>query len=364
MTDRRGAALPLVLLLVALLGALAALTLLGSRVRSLAGERALDRARATAGAQGTIQQVLGNWPALAADTLPVGIVVGLPTAAAPGIRSTDSIHRLGKTLYLVRSEAERVRADGGTLARAGLGYLLHLVRPALPESAAVVAAGAVTLEGTALASGYDSLPLASWSAGCPPPGAPRAGIQSAGMVADCPGGGCTRGAPPLLTDTAVTTARLGLLGAVTLPSLMAQANHRVGGAIPWPGPALTGGSCDRGSTSNWGDPLPGGGPCAGWFPVISAGAGTVVGGGVGQGVLIGTGTLELSGDLGFTGVVIAVGPLRLRDRVRVTGAVVALDSVTLSDSVIVEWSDCAVTMALGGAARPAERPTRPWVVVP
>ncbi|MDX2122980.1 MAG: hypothetical protein SF070_18215 [Gemmatimonadota bacterium] len=364
MTDRRGAALPLVLLLVALLGALAALTLLGSRVRSLAGERALDRARATAGAQGTIQQVLGNWPALAADTLPVGIVVGLPTAAAPGIRSTDSIHRLGKTLYLVRSEAERVRADGGTLARAGLGYLLHLVRPALPESAAVVAAGAVTLEGTALASGYDSLPLASWSAGCPPPGAPRAGIQSAGMVADCPGGGCTRGAPPLLTDTAVTTARLGLLGAVTLPSLMAQANHRVGGAIPWPGPALTGGSCDRGSTSNWGDPLPGGGPCAGWFPVISAGAGTVVGGGVGQGVLIGTGTLELSGDLGFTGVVIAVGSLRLRDRVRVTGAVVALDSVTLSDSVIVEWSDCAVTMALGGAARPAERPTRPWVVVP
>lgn len=364
MTGRRGAALPLVLLLVALLGALAAFTLLGSRVRSLAGERALDRARSAAGAQGMIQQVLGNWPALAADTLPVGAGVELPAPALPGIRSTDSIHRLGKTLYLVRSVSERVRADGGVLARAGLGYLLHLVRPILPESAAVIAAGPVTLEGSALASGYDSLPLASWSAGCPPPGAARAGIQSAGVVADCPGGGCSRGVPPFLTDTAVTAARLGLLGAVTLPRLLAQADHQVGGALPWPGPALTGGRCDRGSPGNWGDPLPAGGPCAGWFPVINAVAGTLVGGGVGQGVLIGAGALELAGDVSFTGVVIALGPLHLRDRARVTGAVIALDSVTLSDSVVVEWSDCAATMALSGAARPAERPSRPWVVLP
>lgn len=364
MTDRRGAALPLVLLLVALLGALAALTLLGSRVRSLAGERALDRARSAAAAQGTIQQVLGNWAALAADTLPLGVAVELPAVTLPGIRSTDSLHRLGKTLYLVRSVSERVRADGGVLARAGLGYLVHLVRPTLPESAAVVAAGPVTLGGGALASGYDSLPLASWSAGCPLPGAPRAGIQSAGVVTDCPGGGCARGAPPLLTDTAITVAHLGLLGAVAVPRLLAQADHQVGGAISWPGPALTGGRCDRGSASNWGDPLAAGGPCAGWFPVIGAGAGTLVGGGVGQGVLIGAGPLELAGDVRFTGVVIALGPLRLRDRARITGAVVALDSVMLSDSVIVEWSDCAATMALIGSARPAERPSRPWVVLP
>jgi hypothetical protein len=132
----------------------------------------------------------------------------------------------------------------------------------------------------------------------------------------------------------------------------------------WPAPVLSGGACDRGSAGNWGDPLPLGGPCAAWFPVIGAAPGTVVGGGVGQGVLIGAGALELAGDARFTGVVISQGPLRLRDRARVTGVVMALDSVVLSDSVIVEWSDCAVMMALTGAARPSERPSRPWLVLP
>lgn len=364
MTDRRGAALPLVLLLVALLGTLAGLTLLGSRIRSLAGERSLDHVRAAAHAHGGIQQALGTWAALAADTLPVGAGMALAPSVRPGLQSTDSILRLGQTLYLVRSASERVRADGSLLARAGIGYLLQLVRPALPESAAVTSAGPVTLQGRALASGYDSLPAASWAAGCPGGGAPRAGVLAAGLTSDCAGGGCAQGGPPLQTDPTLTVNRLSQLGGVTLAGLIVQANHQVSGVTVWPGPALAAGSCDRGTASNWGDPLPVGGPCAGWFPVISAAPGTVVGGGVGQGVLVGAGALELAGDIRFTGVVVALGPVRFRDRARVSGAVVALDSVTLSDSVVVEWSDCAVTMALIGAARPAEQPQRPWVVLP
>lgn len=364
MTDRRGAALPLVLLLIALLGALASLTLLGSRVRSLAGERTLDRARAEASAQGAIELVLADWPALAADTLPIGAAVALVPPMRPGVRTADSVLRLGQSLYLVRGVSERVRADGGVLARTGLGYLLHLVRPVLPESAAVVAAGPVTLEDRSVARGHDSLPRASWSAGCPPAGTAKAGVLSVAVTADCPGGGCAQGAPPLLADSTVTVGRLRQLGGVTLVRLLAQPDHQVGGVTAWPTPVLSGGACDRGSASNWGDPLPLGGPCAAWFPVIVATSGTVVGGGVGQGLLIGAGSLELAGDAYFAGVVISQGPLRLRDRARVTGVVVALDSVVLSDSVIVEWSDCAAMMALSAAARPSEQPSRPWLVLP
>ena len=170
-------------------------------------------------------------------------------------------------------------------------------------------------------------------------------------MTDCPGG-CIRGGPAVVLDSALTAARLSRLGPVSLADLLAVADHRVNGAVAAPAPVLQGGECDRLAAGNWGDPAATGGPCAGWFPIVAAAPGAVILGGVGQGMLLGTGRLELGGDFRFTGVVLALGPLELRDRVVIDGAVVALDSAALHDEVAVRWSYCAVMMAGRGVSRP------------
>lgn len=350
--NSRGSALPLALLLMTLLGALSGAALLWGRLRRQAGERALDRARLEAMARGEIEQALSRWGGLRADTLPIGGVVPITAPAAPaGIRVSITMERLGRFLYLLRSSAERVAADGTELGRFRLGYVARLLGPLLSDTAAILAAGPVELGAASLVDGHDAGGDAAWAPSCPPPGPPAPGIRGPGPVTDCPGG-CLLGLPPHLRDTAVTVARLGQLGAVTLGDLRAAADQRAAGTTVTPAPVIDSGECDRLAAGNWGDPGATGGPCTGWFPIIEAAPGTTVRGGVGQGLLIGKGALRLTGALRFRGIVVAGGPLRIEERVDLQGVLIALDSLHVGDQVAVRWSHCAVMVAGAATARP------------
>jgi len=361
--NRRGFALPLVLLTLALMGALAGGVVLLSRLRWHSGQRALETLQAGTLAESEVDRVLASWDPLLADTLLVGAVAAMPAGGSgPGLTAFDSLMRLGHGLYLVHSVGVRITADGAPLARAGIAELVRLLAPTLPDSMAVAAAGPVDVTGAGAVDGTDHMP-AGWTGWCAAPAAAGLGIvagPSAPVRALCSAGPCIVGAPAIGLDSALSPAALGQFGAVSLTDLLLAADHRVGGTISGLRPLVTAGACVQGDSLNWGDPASPSSPCGGFFPVIVAAPGTRVVSGQGQGLLLAAGALELAGDAAFTGVILASGSMTLRDQARVTGLVMTRDSLLLAGSGIIERSRCATARVTRGAARPGIHVNRGW----
>jgi hypothetical protein len=356
-------ALPLTLLALLVLMALAGLVTLSARIRWLSGERALESLQARLHAESQVERGVANWDPLRFDTMAVGSVLPLPMAPAPPrLASSDSLLRLGLGLYLVRTSATRRAADGAVLTRDGAARLVRLLAPSLPDTAAVLAAGSGDVTGLGLVDGTDAVP-AGWAGRCSPPGAQGVGIAtgpSSLVGQSCSGGPCVTGTPPVGPDSTLTPGRLVQLGPVSLSELQRAADHRVAGTIGGVGPSVAAGACVLGDSLNWGDPLGLASPCSGYFPIIEAAPGTDFAGGHGQGVLIGSGSLTLSGNADFTGIVVGAGPVILRDQARVTGMLVALDSFRVEGLAGIRRSGCAIRRALTGSARPIREVERGW----
>lgn len=361
--NRRGFVLPLVLLSLALMGALAGAVMLGSRLRWQSGKRSLEALQAHSAAESEVARLIASWDPLLADSLVVGGIAAIPAGSTGhGLAAADSVMRLGQGLYLARSIGLRTAADGTLLARDGVAELIRLESPSLPDSMAVAAAGPVDVADSGQIDGTDHVP-SGWTGWCPAPAAPGVGVLAAvgpSVGAHCTSGPCITGAPSIATDSALSSTVLQQRGAMSFSDLLAVADHRVGGTLSNLGPAVTGGRCTTTDSLNWGDPAAPSAPCGRFFPVIEAAPGTIVTSGQGQGLLLATGTLELAGDATFSGVVLATGPIIVRDQARVTGLVVTGDSLLVTGSALVERSRCVIGRVTRGAARPGRRVSRGW----
>jgi hypothetical protein len=361
--NRRGFTLPVALLTMALMGALAGAVMLIARLRWQSGQRSLEAFQARMAAESEVERLRAAWDPLRADSVAIGSIVAVPSAiSGRGIAAYDSLIRLGHGLFLIRSAGIRSTADGAVLAREEAAGLVRLLAPRLPDSIAVVATAPVDVVGTGLVDGDDQVP-AGWNGLCTVPGPPGIAVMAAPgtpIHALCGGGACIHGSPAIAVDSAQTNLALAQLGPATLADLVGHADHRVGGTLASIQPAVSGGSCVQGDSLNWGDPASVSTPCSGYFPVIAAAPATRILSGQGQGVLVATGPLELSGNASFTGVVIARGAIVVRNQARITGLLVALDSALVEDAAVIERSRCAIGRALRGAARPSNRVERSW----
>ena len=367
--NQRGHAVFIALLLVLLFGALSALALAGARLRLAGGRSEAARTQAILLAEGDVSRQVGQWDPLLAETLTVGGGAPLPGSLPPlGMTVADSLERLGQGLYLVGSTVEHRSRAGMLLARERTGQLVVLTAPTLREDASIIGGGIVSLQPTAVADGADA-GVAAWGGLCPPPAAPGSSVilGPAGRLdpAGCVGPPCLSGLPLIGVDTTLGAGWLQWLGAVPLDSLIARADQRLSGRIVSAGPTRrANGSCDPTASGNLGDPAGPAQPCGSYLPISVAAAGTELHDGVGQGLLIGPGSLVLSGTFQFTGAVVVRGSLTLRDQVRVVGSVAVSDSVTLADGSRVQRSTCAVRRAGRGAARPFFQVTRKWFRAP
>ncbi len=361
--NERGLALPLTLLSLLLMSALAGVVLLSARMRWQSGERSLEALQARVHAESEVERAIGTWDPLRADSLGVGAVIPLPAGpSAPGLSARDSLLRLGVGLYLVRSVGLRTAADGTILARDGVARLVRLIAPMLPDTAAVLAAGDAEITGLAQVDGSDHTPT-GWTGFCAVPGPAGVGVSlgpGARITQSCAGGACVVGSPAIGHDSTLTPARLGQLGPVPLQQAMQSADHHVDGTVIALAPSLSGSGCNQADSLNWGEPSAAGTPCSAYFPVIEARPGTRLTGGRGQGLLLAAGALELSGDVEFAGVVLGAGPVTLRDQARIEGLVVSQDSLRVEGTAIVARSSCAIGRALRGAARPSRAVERGW----
>jgi hypothetical protein len=361
--NRRGSSLLVVLLSILLLSTAASLVYWRVVLGLREGRTNLASGTASQAAEAESERLLALWKDLGADTLAIGVARALPGVSPVGrLTLSDSIWRLGEALFLLRVVAERGTAEGGRLARDGVARVIELRRPSIPDSQALLTLGPVVIAESALVDGADH--AGAGAAGCGPASSAGAGILAAPsptIALSCAGGTCLQGAPPLLVDSTVGAPAIERLGSVPLSEMISTADIAVSGDLPAVGPRSDVLDCDRREPSNWGDPFGVVPACAGYFPVIVAAPGTRVGGGSGQGLLIGLGGLELAGDLVFQGVVLSRGPLALRGRARIIGTVLAGDSVAVLDLADLDRSTCSTRAALSGAKWDVKAAPHGWM---
>lgn len=353
--NRRGNALLIVLFLLALLLGLSAMVAGQARLRWLAGTRALAAARLDLLGDARLARTLPQWdPQVASRVMPGAAEAMLsPVPSVPGLQVEDSLRRLGALLFERRVSLSQFTPDGAALlARVSRQLLVQLLAPAIPDSGAVHAGGGLILDGASRVDGADRLP-AGWGGYCPVTGGAVAGVRlgpAAVLGGSCPAGTCLSGSPPQAVDSLAPSfwsAGAGWFG------LSAGAARQVSGLVIGPGAVVAGSSCDQSQLLNWGDPANPASACGDYFPLIVAQPGTEVRDGSGQGVILGLGSLVLSGSLRFSGVLLAQGGVELRDGVQFTGTVIARDTVRVGDLASVGWSRCAVSRSRVGAAQPA-----------
>jgi hypothetical protein len=336
--NRRGLALLLALLGILVAAMLATAALTAARLRWRTGRGLVAATQASAAVSASLSSRLAGWDQGAAESLVVGLSVPslLPILPVPSVLSYDSVLRLGPALYQLRTVAERVAADSGVLARDGAVELVALTAPRLVDSSAVVAPVAPLVSGTGIVDGADLIP-AGWDTLCAPPEAPT---------------------PPFVVES----APFGRLSPVTVAELERWAEIRVAGSVPPPGPLTDAAGICFAAATNWGDPQ--GEPCRDRLPLVVLQSGSVVADGKGQGILIATGDLSLSGNFYFAGAILALGDVQISGQAQVMGLILAGGAVRLTDQARVSRSTCAVRRALSVQRRIADRVAGGWWRVP
>jgi hypothetical protein len=305
-------------------------------------------------AQTAAAAAVATWPVMPALATPVGDFLPLPAAAGTDdrhhVQFSASAERLGAELFLVRGEGT---SPLGETAR--VGYLVIAPDPARHVPTAAIRTGAgVTLAAAATVVA----------------GAQECGLEQAPPALQLPDTDLLTVAP----DTRVTGSvdvRPEQLGAaleslVPLPfdELLAAAVAIPGNTVS-PAPVLEDGHCLTGSASNWGEPDPAasGAPCAHWFPVLHRSGNLAIHGGRGQGTLVVTGDLILSGAATFSGLVLVAGSVTITDGAAINGAVISAGTLTAAAAAIT-GDRCLVSAALAAVpalAGPFSPPGRRWI---
>lgn len=370
---------------IALLTAISALLLVSLATLGLfhlsIGEARRTRAdaftvQAAAAADAGALSLMRDWNQASWDSMPVGAPLPVQNHSLATARATVRGTRISPLVWHVVSVGESGDSAGETLARRSVNALLRLALPDLPVNAALTARDSVQLHGTARVVGSDTV-AGALAQGCAA-GSAGAAVASPDTTRTCDGSCATHsgtraiGMPALLPDSlAANPLSYASFGAESWATLTSHAGVVVGaGSVVTPLPHLTSGSCDRSVTANWGDPS-GGGPCAGYAPVVWAQGDLEMRGGAGQGLLLVDGDFTLSQGAEFVGVVIARDDLlSAAGGGRIAGLAMAADArtgpgdhTTLGDGVHIQLARCAVDAALRRSARLVPVVRRWWAAV-
>jgi hypothetical protein len=352
---RRGAILIVVLVIVAILGALAAGLFFSALQEERIESAVILRVRALAAAEHAAYTTMSpsRWRATWNGAPPVRLVMSDSERLAGGGAATTRVWTLTPFSALVI--AEGVAGVPPREARQRVSLLLSLQRPTFPAAAVIARGGLSVVEGSSITGGAGGgvdnclTPDSSVAAVSVPP---DVSIDTAG----CTPLPCLRAAE-VVRDTvlAVRAETPEQFGQVNRSFLATVGRALSPGTELSPAPVIAAdGACDANAPANLGDPLHVLGPdspCALMFPVIHATGDLRLTGGAGQGMLVVDGNLTLLAGARFTGVLLVRGAARFEGNSQLDGMVVA-DRVSLAGGAVVNYSPCAV----GNAARSASRP--------
>lgn len=372
-TDERGFALLTVIFALVIIALLSTAGLFAGHQElriAAAGENAEEALRV---AENGIASVLAEWDPLSMDSL-ANWEADTLTGTIPGEGDWEvEVIRLSERSYFVRGRGQVYR--GGTLqSQVGRTVGITTARPSmvLEPPSALLTRGATEVRGGAEVDGYDGIPP-EWSDVC-----------DASTLSDKPGiltddaadvttvgGGTVEGTPAVAEDPTIDDDTFTQFGEMSWEELTDMATLTVSGTINTTEPDSTAtGRCIKSNVLNWGNPLDPQAACGDYYPIIHATGSELLiqSGGVGQGILLVDGDLDLRGDFVFHGIVIVQGNFETQGSGnRVHGAVMAgntyFDDQTLTGTSVVNYSSCAVTRAIElneAIQRPRALPMRAW----
>lgn len=328
-------------------------------------------------AQAGANEVMGDWNGYQLGNIAVGGDTTIVDTLARGIWEV-SIQNANNFVYFITAKGD-VTEGGDRWAGASrtIGIVSKMIFADIDPPAAFTTRGQTTVKGGAVIDGTNTTPP-SWGPYC----TGFATNDTTGVLTNdttavgITGSGDIIGNPEFDEDSTIVDSTFTDFGDMDWAELttLAQAEGKdVTSLLPTintTGPAVDGaGNCDEPVLTNWGDTLPSA-PCGSYFPLIYAGGDvTIQSGGIGQGVLLVDGNLDLRGDFLFYGIIIVQGNFETQGSGnRVIGAVMASNSGTLDQDVTgsshVTYSTCAIRRAiLNNASLSRARPLqeRSWV---
>ena len=297
------------------------------------------------------------------------------TRGYPGVgRVTARVTKMTDLLYFV--DADGLVTRGGAM-RSGashrVGVTVRLTTADIAPPAALTTRGPTTLQGTAEVHGEDEVPL-GWGGVCTGTLENKPGIMTDDATqVGTQGSAVLTGDPAVLEDTSIADSTFTQFGDLTWDDLTSMADIRItGGTLSTLAPDSTAaGRCNTGQAfaDNWGDPENLGAACSNWFPIIHiSGNAKIQSGGVGQGLLLVDGDLDLRGNFVFHGIVIVQGSVDTQGSGnRIYGGVMAsnasFNAQALVGGSVVTNSTCAVSRAIRNSGMTRVRPlaSRSWV---
>jgi len=265
-------------------------------------------------------------------------------------------------------------------SRRRVNQVLRLNMPDIRMEAALNDHGATSVAGSGTIDGTDTTPT-GWD--CPPTGPPAAGISAppSGTVtssgSNCSSMACVTGSPKLLYDNTLTdTSKFSTWNSLNWSQLVAMRNITLGANITMntaygkPQPQTTNGACNIGPPSNWGDPnrATPAGACESYLPIIYAAGDLNLSTGVGQGILLVEGNLNISGAFTFYGPVIVRGSFTTSGNgTHITGGIMAGNfngtTNSISGTPNLQFSRCALTTVFQNRVYPLPARDHAWATM-
>ncbi|MBW3553320.1 MAG: hypothetical protein KY466_07415 [Gemmatimonadetes bacterium] len=243
-----------------------------------------------------------------ADTIgPVAITV-------EGVQAqyTVFVQRLNTRLFKVDSEGEVLSGGRYVGSKRRLAEMMRITYTYVPKDRAYTTHTEVRLRGQSAINGTDVVPT-GWL-GCETVGVQAAVLAKDTLLVDVPpGGGNTAlvGSPKMKEDAAMDSLDFVEYGDMHLDDLKEVADITLApGTYTGMAPSSSGGVCDKTNQLNWGDPLNVTGDCHLYWPIIYSPGDLHLSTGIGQGILIVDGTLEVSGNFEFHGLVFVYGNIK------------------------------------------------------
>jgi hypothetical protein len=371
--DDHGFALPITIFALMIVGVLTMSSFYISRQETRISIASTNAGTALYLAEEGLSQVLDGWNMADAQSMAPWTTRTVTDTLSYGLWSVD-ITRMTGRLFLLESSGTVTR--GGTILSGASRRVASSVRVFTAEispDAAMTTRGPTSIKGGAQVRGEDDVPP-GWDTFCPGPLTDKPGLltDNASQVS-LVGGADITGAPAIEEDPTISDETFRQFGELNWDELVAMADiHLPSGTINGTAPDSTlAGGCITSNPTNWGNPLNPNSACGDYFPIIHIDApyGRIQSGGVGQGILLVDGDLDLRGGFIFHGIVIVQGNFETQGSGnRVLGGVMAsnvdFDLQSLGGTSVVSYSSCAVERAvLNNANLNRARPLaqRSWV---
>jgi hypothetical protein len=362
----KGIALPVAIFALVVIGGLVAGGMFFGVQEQRAGLTTLKVQRAFAAAEGTVERTLTQWNSGSYHSLSVGAIVTDTTHRPDGtLLSTNTVRRVNDLIFLI--EGAGYGRDSTIAQRVGVLAGLRLIEFQYPAALAIQ--GQMEIGGSAQIDGNDT-PPAGW------PSCPTSAPQPAIIMSDstqlsvsgqCSDLSCLTGNPKIAVDTTISDSSLTNFGDTDWDDLRTMATGLLAsGTYSGIGPVIVDGACDTNEPLNWGDPINPSSLCGDYFPFIYATGNLKITGGIGQGVLVVDGDLDVQGGFEFFGPVIVRGRLRTSGtgghfNGGVTAANVDLEQNTVLGNAVIGYSSCALVRALRATAPAVPLRERAWV---